>query len=100
MDVVGVVSEPTKKRCKECGCEVPHWADIAAVLEEMLGVPTLAPGLAPMLRQAVDEIRKLRSRVAFDSQIVTKYNGERLEDLYRDAMQYRLDRLNCALVGL
>lgn len=73
--------------CKECGSLEMKWTDIAQAMEEMIDVaPT---GIKPMFRQAIDEIRKLRTQSWPSYPIVTTYEGIDLKDLYRDAMSYR-----------
>lgn len=102
-----------------------RWPDIAGAMESMLELPDIKPGLIPMMRQAIDEIRQLRKRISpygGDKDVwicphmiqgragdkcgycgdgpcrtipmVTTYLGERMEDLYRDAMRYRKMRSN------
>lgn len=83
------MSEPTKEHCKECGGEILHWVDIASAMEVMLELPSIPPGLVPMMRQAIDEIRKLRTQSWPTYPIVTKYEGFYLKDIYRDAMKWR-----------
>lgn len=62
---------------------MPHWVDIAQSLE--LVTPDAPIGLKPMLRQAVDEIRRLREerRIEREWPTIKTYMGVTLDELWR-----------------
>lgn len=79
--------------CKHCGEPLTQWKDIAAAMESM--IENAAPGMKPMLRQAIDEIRDLRNKIQIPTRVNWRwpskfeYMGEDCDDLLRDAHLYR-----------
>lgn len=77
------------KLCEHCGGGLDEWKDIAIAMEQT--ITSAPPGLKPMMRQAVDEIRELREKVRLqrDWPMVQMYHGIAIEDLYREATACR-----------